>query len=102
VQKDKNDQKSDQKDDTKDQYEPKKSKMTRVGFEPTHISVVEIEAELKSTALDHSAIVSRWRNRQEIKISMIISLIRKAMPVRRRVDAMMATQNYGGTYKDTR
>jgi hypothetical protein len=32
--------------------------MTRVGFEPTHISVVEIQAGLKSTALDHSAIVS--------------------------------------------
>lgn len=31
--------------------------MTRVGFEPTHISVVEISG-LKSTALDHSAIVS--------------------------------------------
>jgi hypothetical protein len=30
-----------------------------VGFEPTHISVVEIQAGLKSTALDHSAIVSR-------------------------------------------
>jgi hypothetical protein len=29
-----------------------------VGFEPTHISVVEIQAALKSTALDHSAIVS--------------------------------------------
>jgi hypothetical protein len=36
----------------------KKSILTRVGFEPTHISVVEIQAGLKSTALDHSAIVS--------------------------------------------
>jgi hypothetical protein len=46
----------------------KKGKMTRVGFEPTHISVVEIGHNremqsktsdwLKSTALDHSAIVS--------------------------------------------
>jgi hypothetical protein len=32
--------------------------LTRVGFEPTHITVVEIQAGLKSTALDHSAIVS--------------------------------------------
>jgi hypothetical protein len=37
----------------------KNSTLTRVGFEPTHISVVEIQAGLKSTALDHSAIVSR-------------------------------------------
>lgn len=36
----------------------KKKILTRVGFEPTHISVVEIQAALKSTALDHSAIVS--------------------------------------------
>jgi hypothetical protein len=41
------------------QKEANRSKMTRVGFEPTHISVVEIEAGLKSTALDHSAIVSK-------------------------------------------
>jgi hypothetical protein len=79
----------------------KKSKMTRVGFEPTHISVVEIEAELKSTALDHSAIVSRWRNRQEVKISTLISQVGQATSTRCRVDVTMATQNYGGMYKDT-
>jgi ATPase subunit of ABC transporter with duplicated ATPase domains len=43
----------------KDQKNGKKGSLTRVGFEPTHISVVEIgKAGLKSTALDHSAIVS--------------------------------------------
>jgi hypothetical protein len=37
----------------------KKGSLTRVGFEPTHISVVEIcKAGIKSTALDHSAMVS--------------------------------------------
>jgi hypothetical protein len=46
------------KNTKKSKKNTKKSKMTRVGFEPTHISVVEIQAGLKSTALDHSAIVS--------------------------------------------
>jgi hypothetical protein len=46
--------------------------MTRVGFEPTHISVVEIEAGLKSTALDHSAIVSKEEDGHNFRISAYI------------------------------
>jgi hypothetical protein len=39
-----------------------------VGFEPTHISVVEIQAGLKSTALDHSAIVSRMEKLDKFRV----------------------------------
>jgi hypothetical protein len=44
-----------------------------VGFEPTHISVVEIQAALKSTALDHSAIVSDGEIDKNWKIAGIYS-----------------------------
>jgi hypothetical protein len=52
-----------------------------VGFEPTHISVVEIQAGLKSTALDHSAIVSDGEIDKNFKIAGIYTTqIKQQMP----------------------
>jgi hypothetical protein len=48
--------------------------MTRVGFEPTHISVVEIQVRLKSTALDHCNPLAWLVREKGVRTSAIVSI----------------------------